>query len=130
MTANVISAGTVDADVDRPAPVIATVDPSEDGSLLDDRAMGRAAVYGFVGGTLVMTALCFVFGLIAGLEPDIAIAVAPVPGLVAGLFFGMNAYIGVVHRPPRPLDESVSDSRGSRPRGRPEGARSCRPPRW
>lgn len=94
MTANVISAGTVAPQPDDVAPVIAPVDPADDGSLLTDRAMGHAGIYGFVGGTLVMTALCFFFGLLAGLEPDIAIAVAPVPGVVAGLFFGMTAYIG------------------------------------
>ncbi len=97
MTANVISAGTVAPQTDDPAPVIAPVDPAEDGSLLDDHAMGRAGIYGFLVGTVVMTTLCFLFGLLAGLEPDIAIAiaVAPVPGIVAGLFFGMTAFIGV-----------------------------------
>lgn len=98
MTANVISAGTVvAADVDEPTPVIArttAVDPADDGSLLDDGAMGRAGIYGFLGGSVVMTALCFVFGLIAGTDAATAIAVAPVPGVVAGLFFGMTAYIG------------------------------------
>ena len=93
MTANVISAGTVDAEVDAP-PDIARVDPAEDGSLLDDRAMGRAGIYGFVVGTVVMTGLCFLFGLMAGIDADVAIAVAPVPGVVAGLFFGMTGFIG------------------------------------
>ena len=84
MTANVIEAGTADADVD----------PAEDGSLLDDGAMGHAGIYGFVVGTVVMTALCFLFGLIAGIDADVAIAIAPVPGVVAGLFFGMTGFIG------------------------------------
>ena len=95
MTANVISAGTVDAGVDSSTTAIAPVAPADDGSLLDDHAMGRAGIHGFLVGTVVMTTLCVVFGLLAGLDLDVAVAVAPVPGLVAGLFFGMTAFIGV-----------------------------------
>ena len=94
MTANVLSAQTINAETDDPVPVIALVDPADDGSLLDDRAMAHAGIYGFVIGTVVMTTLSFVFGLIAGIDAKTAIAVAPVPGVVAGLFFGMTAFIG------------------------------------
>ena len=95
MTANVISAGTVDTEVDEPTPAIVPVDPADDGSLLTDRAMGHSGIYGFLVGTVVMTTLSFVFGLMAGIDAKTAIAVAPVPGVVAGLFFGMTGFIGV-----------------------------------
>jgi hypothetical protein len=94
MTANVISTGVVaSTDDDVSAPVIARTE-HEDGSLVDDATIGRAGVYGMVGGTLVMTLLMFVFGLLAGLDATTSVAVAPVPGVVAGLFFGMTAYLG------------------------------------
>ncbi len=95
MTANVISAGTDHAQTNEPVPVIAPVDPADDGSLLTDSAMGRAGIFGFLLGTVVMTVLCFLFGLLAGIDASTALAVAPVPGVVAGLFFGMTAFIGV-----------------------------------
>jgi hypothetical protein len=93
MTANVISTGAV-ASTDAPSAPVITRPEDEDGSLLDDAAIGLAGVYGMVGGTLVMTLLMFVFGLLAGLDASTSLAVAPVPGVVAGLFFGMTAYIG------------------------------------
>lgn len=91
MTANVIASGAVGAP-SAARPIGA--DPSEDGSLVDDTTIGKAGLIGFLGGAVFMTALCFAFGLIAGLEPKVAIAVAPIPGVVAGLFFGMTAYLG------------------------------------
>ena len=42
-----------------------------------------------------MTTLSFVFGLMAGIDAKTAIAVAPVPGVVARLFFGTTGFIGV-----------------------------------
>ena len=47
MTANVISAGAVDTEVDEPTPAIVPVDPADVGSLLTDRAMGHAGIYRF-----------------------------------------------------------------------------------
>jgi hypothetical protein len=93
MTANVLSTGAVASTDTASVPVI-QVDPAEDGSLVDDATMARAGVYGMLFGILAMTTLMVVFGLLAGLEPSVAIAVAPVPGVVAGLFFGMTAFLG------------------------------------
>lgn len=88
MTANVI-----------PADETAAIDPTvklveEKDEALDDATAGKAFVFGLIGGSLLMTAVCFGLALAAGLDADIAAAVSPVPGVVAGLFFGMTIYLG------------------------------------
>ena len=89
--------------VEPPAATVAAEDPAyvdtprdHDGEApMDDKTAGKAFLVGLIGGSLVMTALCFGMGILAGLDTDIAAAVAPVPGVVAGLFFGTTAFLGI-----------------------------------
>lgn len=68
----------------------------EDGEApMDDRTAGKAFLWGLIGGGLVMTALVFGLALAAGLDTTIAAEVSPVPGVVAGLFFGTTVYLGI-----------------------------------
>jgi len=62
---------------------------------MDDRTAGKAFLWGLIGGGIFMTLLVFGLALAAGLDPEVAAEVAPVPGVVAGLFFGTTVYLGV-----------------------------------
>lgn len=98
MAVNVVSTGSVapvtpsDAvpEVTRTPPADAGVDER-----VDDATAFRVLVVGFVAGTLVMTLVAFGLALLAGLDVATSAAIAPVPGLVAGFFFGMTGYLGV-----------------------------------
>lgn len=61
---------------------------------LTDEAFGRAVVLGAVVGTIVLIAITFGLALLGGLGVGTAAAVAPWPGLVCGVFFGGNAFLG------------------------------------
>jgi hypothetical protein len=67
----------------------------DDAEMVDDSTMGRAGVAGLTIGALVMIAVVFGIGLLAGLDPGVSAVVAVGPGVVAGLFFGMTAYLGI-----------------------------------
>ena len=78
------------------APTITpAVEPADDGALVDDVTIGRAALVGLLAGSAFMVLLLFGLGLLAGQGVGVAAAIAVVPGVVAGLFFGMCAYLGV-----------------------------------
>lgn len=50
--------------------------------------IGDVMTFGLTVGTVLMTAVSVIIGLVAGLDPGRALAIAVWPGIVAGLFFG------------------------------------------
>jgi len=61
---------------------------------LTDEAFERSIIVGAVVGTVALIAVTFVLALLGGLGVATAAAVAPWPGLVCGVFFGGNAFLG------------------------------------
>jgi hypothetical protein len=61
---------------------------------LTEEAFERSVILGAVVGTVVLIALTFGLALLGGLDVGTAAAVAPWPGLVCGVFFGGNAFLG------------------------------------
>lgn len=65
--------------------------PPEEG--LTDGALGRAMAFGFTGGTALMFVVCFVMSVIGNADLGAAAAIAVLPGIVAGFFFGGTAWM-------------------------------------
>ena len=77
------------------APVIRAVpDPSDHDVRITDGAFYRLMILGAIVGIIVMTALSVGMAAVGGIDLGTSLALAPVPGVVAGVFFGGNALIG------------------------------------
>jgi hypothetical protein len=65
--------------------------PPEEG--LTDGALGRAMAFGFTGGTLFMFVVSVLMSLVGNADLGTAVAIAVLPGIVAGFFFGGTAWL-------------------------------------
>ena len=65
--------------------------PPEEG--LTDGALGRAMAFGFTGGTAFMFVVCLMMSVVGNADLGTAAAIAVLPGIVAGFFFGGTAWM-------------------------------------
>ncbi len=65
--------------------------PPEEG--LTDGALGRAMAFGFTGGTALMFVVCLLISIVGDADLGTAAAIAVLPGIVAGFFFGGTAWM-------------------------------------